>query len=809
MNKYLSYILTLIFLVSLTCLSALKVSHIPFVINEQTDTQLNLNIDETDSDIASITLFYKSDKDQSFRSLVLLSDVSSMNSFNFSIQNLIDELNSSKAEFFEYYFSVKNLNNTEITFPELSPELHPFQAKYNRIDYNNAFVIISPDDLSTLTQDQKIIISIYPIKDAIDLNSIKVTMDGKLLKSEVTIDDVLLIINPPKASKNGSLNITANLQNGQKISSPKWTISNFKKKSAFEYYGSLNLISNTNSYSTKNDSLSSVVLKSNDNQASSLQLSGIYKWLVLKNSLYFSTLENKHNQKINRYYFGILTPMLDIHLGDYSPNYSEFTTYNKSVDGYSAKFKTKAFSLGMTLGEINRKVDSHIHDSELIDGTFKREHLSAKMTFGNSNSFAFSFNFAKNKDKINSLDKSNYLIEDSLSTDSLVTERYKINARDNIVLGSDIEWNLFSRNLYIFAEAAMSVYNSNIIPGVMTKDSLESFIDSSIPIDPEQFEDLIIINKNIEPFQYGLNNLALKAGFRANFLKNNLSFSFIQTGPSFFSLSSTSINPDKRSFRITDNFILNSSFFVTAGFEMGSNNIVDQREVTISNNSLFFNVNYQPNNLPYFSYNLIRNTNMDDLDIKLTDTQNLYMQFGTGYSTNLIPISYTSFNFTYGMGTDLANSAQANQTYKLYDNSKSDIGFNTIMRFNEFPLTSKIGINLSLNTNKNGSYDFEDTAPTTPIFSYDKSDLTYSSYYLNNEYALFNNILIPYFNLKSNLSSGDESSSTFILNSGAKYYPIKNTSISCDLGYKMYSEDTAANLEYNLFFTKLVISTSF
>ncbi len=714
----------------------------------------------------------------------MINENSSMNSFSFLVQSAIDEVMRKDSHFFEYYLKIMNQNGIELSLPQINPELNPYKSTIQRETFDDAFVLISPDDLTDLVEGQNIVISFYNVKDHLNRNSVNVKLNGKNMGSNVTIDDALLIIKLPGASKENKLNVSATLDNGQKIESPSWDFTKIKKHSAFDYYGNLTLLANSNNYSNYSDSLG---LDSSDEQAGIFQFTGLYKWMILKNYLLFSSLEDSQSQKINKYYLGFLMPYFDLHLGDYSPNYSEFTVYNRSVDGVSATIKTELFRFALTSGKISRTVNPK--DISLTDTyrAFDRDHLSAKVTFGNSNSFALSLNMAKSKDKVNSLKKEAYEISDSVSTE------YLIQAKDNFVIGSDLQWHMFSRKFTLFAEVAMSIYNSNIIPGVMTKDSLESFIDDESPIDPEAFEPLIVINKNMEPFGFGLNNMAIKTGFNLNILKNNLTVSYNQTGPSFYSLSSTGIIQDKRIIRVMDNFILSNNFFISGGYELTSDNTVDQKDFTLSNQSYFVNFNYSPNNLPYFSMNFINNANSDDRPDSLStriDTNSQYMQFTTGYSYKFLPFAYTTSSISYGMGFD-----QDNSSVKLYDNKKNDIGLNTTFRFNDFPLTTKIGLNINTSNEKS------------------TQDLTlkYNSFYLNNEYALFDNKLIPFLNFRTNMNSGDQNESRNLLfSTGTKYYPFKKTWLSADISYKTYTEDNpVSDKDYNLLISRFLISTSF
>ncbi len=780
MSNAIKLTLVLLLLMVGSFVFAISAVHNPVNIMEDTDTRLDINILETDSDISNITLYYRANGQSQYSSIELLSNTSSLSSFSFSIQFAINELKAINAEFIEYYLSISNTNQITAFLPAMNPEFNPYQTRILNMNYSDSFVIIAPESLDNIPEGESIVISYFAIKDELDPNSIKISMNNRTIKSDVTVEDGIVLIKMPQTTNKGQLAITAKLRNGEKISSPVWSLSGINKVRNLAYNGNLTFISNTNSYSSDSDDSN---LESFDEQALLFNFSAFYKKLIVRNNIYISSLEDKEKQRINNYYLGFISPYFDAHFGDYSPNYSEFTVSNKKIFGFTAKAKSPYTSLSFSLGEINRAIEA----KEDVQASFKRKHMSTKLTFGNSNSFALSINVAKNKDVVNSLDETDYIQN---PTDE--TPIYSIEAKDNVVFGSDLEWNLFSRKVYLFAEYAMSIYNSNIIPGVISKDSLENFLDADIPFDPESFESIIIINKNLEPYNIGMNNSALKAGIRLNFLRNTLSFSFLQTGPSFYSLSSSGINQDKRYIRISDNYIHSSNLFFSGGLELSNDNVVDQKQQTLSNLNFYLNANYSPNNLPFFGLSFITNRsgNDSDNDLMKIDNQSNYFQISSGYSYQYFSFAYTTSNLTFGFGSDKDNTSK-----KLFDNSKNDIGMNTIFRFNEFPLISKVGLSFSTNKDKAG-----ETLSTN-----------FTSLYLNNEYSFYENKVIPYFNLKANFNGGDnnETSST-IFNFGTKYYPIKNTWITADLNYKIFNDErNNSDNSYNMFATKLILSTSF
>ena len=331
MNKATTRLIFIFVLLSFTSLFGIRASHNQITISDKTDNQLSITIDDSNSDINRISLYYKSESEMIYRSSDLLIESSPITSFTFLIQSEINEIKRVKGNLFEYYILIQN-NDGEITYlPNINPELNPYKSPLQPPVAEDAFVLISPEDLSDLVEGQYIIISMFSIKDQVNTDKIKIKLNGKTIKSGYKIDDALLIIQAPKSSTDNKLSITAPLKNGQLMESPTWDFRKVKKRSNFEYYGNLTLTANNNSYLDRPDSLG---LKSNDEQAAIFQFSGIYKSYVIKNYLMITSLENKQNQKINKYYLGFLSPNFDLHLGDYSPNYSEFSVYNSSGGSY-------------------------------------------------------------------------------------------------------------------------------------------------------------------------------------------------------------------------------------------------------------------------------------------------------------------------------------------------------------------------------------------------------------------------------------------------------------------------------------------
>ncbi len=71
-----------------------------------------------------------------------------------------------------------------------------------------------------------------------------------------------------------------------------------------------------------------------------------------------------------------------------------------------------------------------------------------------------------------------------------------VSPEDNLVMGADLTLTLLQKKLIWGNEVGFSFFNSNILNGASSQDSLENEFDTDIPFDPEAWEWIFIINKN-------------------------------------------------------------------------------------------------------------------------------------------------------------------------------------------------------------------------------------------------------------------------------------------------------------------------
>jgi hypothetical protein len=95
----------------------------------------------------------------------------------------------------------------------------------------------------------------------------------------------------------------------------------------------------------------------------------------------------------------------------------------------------------------------------------------------------------------------------------------------------------------------------------MSQQEIEDYLEDDLPIniDPQDYAELFVINKNIEPIMPGRENLAWQAYLRTIILKNMLDIRYSETGPAYNALSTYYQQNDTKMLSITDQINFNNT----------------------------------------------------------------------------------------------------------------------------------------------------------------------------------------------------------------------------------------------------------
>jgi hypothetical protein len=690
----------------------------------------------------------------------------------------------------EYYFDFTlNTGNVE-TLPIVNPTASAFVIQNNvkRGSKSQAFVKLNDEPTADVKDGYVLVISYFDIAEQVDPNSIKLFIDGIDVTEQATISGNALLYRDEKA-KPGSLSafVTAHMLDGTNVYSDTWLtdiVSSGKKQILpIDVRGNFNVV--TNAYGYDADSNAPIPKTEND-AATYLDLYGKYGILDMQTNLYVSSLERENRQPVNRYTIGLQVPMLDVFLGDYSPSFTPFTMSNKNLRGLFTKFDTKFFGLQWAHGEMVRDTKGTIIDATNTPrntGTFRQEAIAARMRFGTEDGFSLGFNGVRNRDIISSLDTSQYSYR--LSTDPAADTVYTAYAQDNIVFSIDAKLNLPAQNVSLGIEGAGSMHNKNTLDGPMTQEEIEEYLGRTLPFDPSDYSSLFVINKNIEPFEPGLSNIAWKAYYRAFILNNLFNISYSQIGSSFNATSTNYMQNDNTLLSITDQYNYKQYLFLTGGYTRTEDNLSGHRFETNTYDSWFVQSIVRIPRYPYFKAAYFSNVGKNTINNDVTEavdftpyTRNSNsLSLGMGYNFVQIPYVPTQLDITWRAGGDDSSSNDV----LTYDNVNSGINFSLTNKYTTIPLKTQIAF-----SSNNQELKLSNNAENSNF-----------NIMLHADYMLWENKLKPYMQYRNVSLGGDQQAQSYSYYiCGLEAYPIKDMTISTSLTLKNYQNDDVQNVDY-------------
>ncbi len=752
--------------------------------------KLDLEIREGFTEIDKVTIFYRQTGETAFSEKEMEIGTESNPHFS-SIMSEFTGYSSSA----EYYFVIYTKTRSLITYPSIQPELNPFRITVNTPqDVNDGFVLLSPDaNYSDVSENFLIAISIFAITEEVDHNSISVFFDGEDVTAESIIFTNVVTYQVSNAKPGShSYFVKAKLLDGIPIISKQWITSVTGK--GFELPLDLSGRAHTSMryMNTSHDSLADDTARSANFL---LSLKGSHEWLRFKSRIYLSSLETSSTQAVNRYSLAFQVPHFNLTIGDHAPKMNSFLLSSKNIFGIHSKLDFNSFRFMFTHGNLKRSVDGKvIQDTLTQSGTFKQRNNSVRLELGNPQSFVVGFGFAKNKDDIGSLDEQYY----QNSIDSLLI----ISPKDNLVFGTDFRLSLMNQRFVVGTEAAMSLYNDNIIDGAI---SAEDSSDIDFPIDPQDFESIFVINESMIPFKPGMANIALKSYLRLFFYKNLLNISITNIGSSFNSLSTNYLQKDAMIISFNDNLMLmNNRLALNFGFNLASDNVDDTKDNTSSSTAIFTQALYKPNDEMYFNLNINTSGSEDgfvpeesDSTNTAVDIRSTSVSFGTGYLVKQINNAPTrfSFNFSNSLNKDDANDS--------FEYQRNNVTLSAKTAFEQLPLTTQFSYTFTLNDNS-----FFVTQDSLTTFVEEGSN--YNSLFMRGEFDLMDNRLKPYLDFRLNFFNGDiNSQSAQMFNIGTSYDITSNSLISADAGLTMYQNSDISDSNYSRLNFKMKISQKF
>lgn len=702
----------------------------------------------------------------------------------------------------EYYFEIKHSSGQSTLVPPddgLTPR-YILKPKAPEGKHTEGFVLLSDEPVITTDDGYVLAVGFMSIAEQLDPGSITLWVDGKDVTKQALTSGSTIVYREDKPRAGTRKAMIVGKMAGKDVYSDTWETQvnqgSRRKALPFTLRGSANFASNVYGVSDKD-----LAFGNNENDAATwMDLYGTYGVMDVRTNLYISTLESKDRQPVNRYTFGLQLPSLDIFAGDYSPTMGQYTISNKNIRGVYAHLYTKYLSIAMVQGESMRKIaiDEDPVNNIGYSGTFRQEAIGGRIALGNEDGMRLGLSFSRHRDLRSSLDKKYWWQEDDPATTDTDESLYLVKAQDNAVVSLDARLSTMDNNLIMGLEAAGSILNKNTLTGVFTADEISDYVDMDLPVDPADFEDLFVINKNMEPFLPSRANLAWNAYVRAYVLKNLINVQYSEAGSAFNALGTYGQLLDAKMLTITDQISFGRWLFIAGGLSLTEDNLMEHKSETNKYQNIYGQVLLRLPLMPYLkaSYQSNKGENEDNPDIisvfepYLRQSQN--MTFGIGYNFVQIPFVPSQLDISYRMGDD--NSEKS--SLMVTDNLMNGLNFTINNRFETIPLRTQINYSQNKNTNQLDPANLQ--------------EVTNSNIFLRADYALWANRIKPYICIRNTSLKGDQDPQSFnYFTFGVESYPIKNMTVTTDLISKFYKNDNDSSKDYDSFTWRFMLTHRF
>lgn len=714
---------------------------------------------------------------------------------------------------FEYYFKFTLTGNTVETLPLYEPETKPYLLlpAIKSGTKSDDFILLSDEQTVSARDGYLLVVSWYALEGELRQESIRVYVNGRDVTNKAMISSNMLLYKD-KSPKPGLTTafIKATTNKGSEITSGTWTT---QVKSTgnitslpLNLRGSFN--AGTNVYSIANDSDAATFGSDRDDGWATLDMYADYQQLKLQSYTYLSTQQNNDVQNFNRFRMGVLLPFWDTYLGDYSPNLTNLTMNNRNLRGMYTKLHSRFFGLTFAHGEMVRKVDGSestdpvTRETSYKAGTFKQEALAARMQIGSENGFLIGWTTTRNRDIVSSLD-SKYVFK-TTATDTTQA----VFPKDNIVQSMDMRIRIPKIDLTLGLEGAGSLFNSNTYSGPLNTEEIEEYLDmdedDEFPFNPADFQDIFIINTNMQPlpmsddFQSYPSLLAWQGYLRSNILDNLLNISYSRVGASFHALSAGYLQSDAERWQFSDQYHYKQLLFLAGGYNLTKDNVSGGRLDTNIFNNVYVSGLLRLPQYPYLNLSYTDNRGKNELnqDIELSEpfmfipykrNSNLF-SVGVGYEFTQIPYAPstveigfrtgTTANYTSGTPIPIGKALAKQSEYQT-----NNLSLDVVSRFAEIPLRTRIGL----------AHSIQDIT----IPGDDDSRNNSFSFALRGDYRLIDRLLYPWTEYKLISLSGDQPKQNYnYLTFGLDVHPLEFTSFSTSLGWRFYKNNDVQDADY-------------
>lgn len=705
----------------------------------------------------------------------------------------------------EYYFILRiEGQELEETHPMENPQERPFRVQVRpRSARDEEIIFLSPEEGTTVTSDELLIsVSLFRARPIVNRGATKVYInDRNVTEFSVIAEELITLVpenvSPPLTSGPQLVRVELYDTSGNLYHTKSMSFRQVTPAEAEE----LRTLLTYNVAATLEARNENVQQVSTSYNRGNLTASSQYGILRVNGRLYVTNEEKDDRQPQNRYFIEGQTPWLRIGYGDAYPTFPSLIMSGKRIRGLTGSLTLGFFNVDYAQGEVVRKVDGDtlrtlflkdvpttggsyapydtVGGPDSLDrwaefryGTFTRDLLAVRPSFGSGKSFQWGFSFLKAKDDIGSLRRN----PNASFPEGVL---YGIRPQENVAVGSDLLIAFDERRVEFTAQGGASLYNQDITGGNISDETIDTLMFKGDADSTKKREDLkrikrqvsqfITVNQNLVPL--GITKipsiLAYEGALSLNYFNNYVKVSYIFRGSQYNSFGQTFIRKDVKGVNIFDRLrLLESQLFLSVGYERLQDNTDNSKQTTTTFTNLNTSVSYFPRgNFPDVTVGYGQNSNSNGVPstpdtslIAINDVTNrIFVQLGYAFTAGL----------RHHASLSVSSAVRDDQTRRNTDTKSMTVSGAATTTW-KIPLETFVSITLNLN-------DLPVLPqPLDPVDSvrYTLSPFNYTTIQLGGRYRMLEDKLRLWASLSPTF--GDVARTTFDV--GGEYFFYQNLS---------------------------------
>ena len=657
--------------------------------------------------------------------------------------------------YIEYFIRVEMIAQGTETYPIQNPELNPLKLFIKEANPKDQEVrILSPEAGQTLTaEDLGIAVSLFYASDAVDRAATHLYLDGVDVTAQAVFSDDMILYSP--ANFNRPLNLGTHFLRVElrdttgKVYHTVEESFNLSTSTAIQAAAEEFQLRADGRAELRNESL---VAATTNYARGELRLRSTYKGMNFGGTLYLDNQDKPDRQPQNRFSIFGETSFLRLQGGDSYPTFPSLLMSGKRIRGFSGNLALGFFNLDVTAGQGSRSIEGTVDStvavsSEVIpslpnntklvqdtiysyfsQGTYARNFLVVRPSFGSGENFQLGLTYMRAKDDVGSI-------------------QYGITPQDNVVAGTDLLIAFDDQRVKLTGQASIGLINKDISEGGFTDadyDSLEAQnedLGKALKKIRPIAEKLITVNSNLfptNPVSSGLPGVAFESMFSLNYLGNFLQAGFYRRGAAYISLGNEYLQTDVQGFVVSDRIrMFENRAFLSVSYEQKHDNTANTKPETITFSNLNTSLTVLPVGFPGFtigygrygllSDRLVGAPNVPDslvtVQKKSVDDATNRFFIGSNYDFDALARQSLALNFSIALRND--NS--------FYNRDQNNLYFQASLTTTySIPMQTTVGVLVSQNTTQSQLF-----TPAGADSILQKSDFSYTTLTAGVQYRLF------------------------------------------------------------------------